>query len=141
MQSGIRRCSILIFTDPQGLRGYRGVSERPGTEVGKCHRCSSSHASTVVCCKTPTLAFGFRPRERDITFLLLEKVCSFASIYMSSMVPRELDTQGGRAERFCGVLASAEGSKIKGKRAVGGGGTEKEEDLLCIMLVRQTERK
>lgn len=50
-----------------------------------------------------------------MTLLLLEEVCTLASIYMLSVVLRELDTQGGRAERFCGVLASAEDSKIKGK--------------------------
>lgn len=82
--------------------------------VGKCRRCSSTGSSAVVRCKTPALAFGFGPRERNMTVLLLEEVCAPSQAYMLSVVPRELDTQGGRAERFCGVLASAEGSKIKG---------------------------
>lgn len=84
--------------------------------MGKCRHCSSSHASVVVRCKTPALAFGFRPRERNMTLVLLEEVCTFASIYMSSVVERELDTLGGSSSSgFCGVLASAEDSKIKGK--------------------------
>lgn len=56
-----------------------------------------------------------------MTLLLLKEVRTLASIYMLSVVPGELDTQGGRAERFCGVLASAEGSKIKAKENTWGG--------------------
>lgn len=81
-----------------------GVVRRPGTEVGKCRRCTSTRSSAVVRCKTPVLAFGFRPGERNMTLLQLEQVCTLASIYMPSVLLRELDTQGGRAERFRGVL-------------------------------------
>lgn len=38
----------------------------------------------VVCCKTPVLAFGFGPRKRNMTLLLLEEVCTLASIYICS---------------------------------------------------------
>ena len=57
---------------------------------------------------------------------------SQAYIYMLSVVLRELDTQGGRPERFCGVLASAEGSKIKGKDKTWGGRWTRREEKRSI---------
>lgn len=72
MQSGIRRCSILIYADPQGAEGLEGgVASRPGTGDRKVPLLQflSLHAH----CKTPVLAFGSRPRERNVTLLLLER--------------------------------------------------------------------
>lgn len=65
-------------------------------------------------------------------------------IYMLSVAPKELDTQGGRAERFCGVLASAEGSKIKGKEKTGVGGWKNRQGrgsrrLLTVHYIGRTE--
>lgn len=117
MQSGIRRCSNLISTDPQGLRGWRGVVRRPGTGGGKCHRCSSAHSSMAVCCKTPALAFwlGAQVEKHDFTAAGRGVHHHRHILYMLSVVPRDLDIQGGRARRFCGVLAPAESNKTKGR--------------------------
>lgn len=55
---------------PGGYGAEEGVVRRPGTEAGKCHRCSSAHPAR---CKTPALAFGSRPRERNTSLLPLER--------------------------------------------------------------------
>ena len=54
---------------PRGSGAGGGAVARPGTGVGKCHRCSSANASVAVRCKTPALAFGFRPWGRNMTLL------------------------------------------------------------------------
>lgn len=68
--------------------------EGHGTEVGKCRRCSSTRSSAVVGCKTPALAFGFRPRERNMTLLLLEEVCTLASILYALSSPEGIRHTG-----------------------------------------------
>ncbi|CAB1421524.1 unnamed protein product, partial [Pleuronectes platessa] len=85
---------------PQGLMGWKGVVRRPGTEVGKCRRCSSSRASAAVCFKTPGLASGFGPRERNGTLQLLEG-CNPRRHrqYLCSQWYHDLDAQAQSATR------------------------------------------
>lgn len=62
---------------------------------GHGQRWGSAAAAVPVGCKTPALAFGFRPREGDMTvLLLLEEVCILASILYALSSPEGIRHTG-----------------------------------------------
>lgn len=105
MQSGIRRCSILISVDPQGLKGLEGGAvRRPRTGVEKCRRCSSARASAVVCCKTPAPGLWRRARGEKCGFTAGGRVHPRRHMQhvQLSVVPGDLDIQKRKALRGVG---------------------------------------
>lgn len=117
---------------PRGLRGWRGGGGEATDRGGEVRRLQFQ---LVVKHRRWPLASG--PGRETWPYCCCWKKCASSRVYyMLSVVLRELDTRGGRAERFYGALASAEGSKIKGKEKTWGGRwtrERKEKSTYCTL--------
>lgn len=101
---------------PRGSGAGGGAVARPGTGVGKCHHCSSAHASMAVRCKTPALAFGFRPRGRNMTLLLpVESVHPRKHIYVLCSFKR-IRRAGWESRKVLWGAGFSWGQQDKGQR-------------------------